>query len=105
LNPLRLDPDWIVDGIAKPVFASQIGLRRLYADVSEQELDLLQLATTLVAYASAPATKVMRGQVGRVAGRTNPLHIFESNLHAGLPLFGFVTVKSLHAAAHVVTAN
>lgn len=40
----------------------------------EQELNLLQFATTLVAQSRAPATKVMRGYVRKVAGRASPLH-------------------------------
>jgi hypothetical protein len=42
--------------------------------VPEQELDLLQFATTFVAQASACATKVMRCDVAKVAGRTSLFH-------------------------------
>jgi hypothetical protein len=61
LNRLWLDADRIVDGVAEPLFASQIALRHLDAYVAGQELDLLQLATTLVAQPSARSTEVMGG--------------------------------------------
>jgi hypothetical protein len=38
------DPDGIVDGIPKPLFASQVALRRMHADVPEQKLNLLQFS-------------------------------------------------------------
>jgi hypothetical protein len=46
---LRLDPDRIVNRIAKPLLASQIALGCLDTHVPKQELDLLKFATTLVA--------------------------------------------------------
>ncbi len=68
MKQLRLDPDRIVDCIAEPLLASQIALRRLHADVPEQELDLLQLATTLVAQPGARPTEVMRRHIAEIAG-------------------------------------
>jgi hypothetical protein len=64
---IRLNTDRIINGISKPLLASQISLRRLDADVPEQELDLFQLATTLVAQPSTRATEVMGSHVAEVA--------------------------------------
>jgi hypothetical protein len=38
----------IVDGVSEPLFAAQVSLRGLDADVTKQELDLLKLTTCLV---------------------------------------------------------
>lgn len=64
---LWLDPDGIVDGVPKPLLASQIALGGLYADVPEQELNLLQFSARFVAQTGARATKVMWRHTGKVA--------------------------------------
>lgn len=47
----------------------------------------------------------MWGHIDKPVGRTGLFYLFLSIAHAWLSLFGFVAVRSLQAAAHVVTAN
>lgn len=49
----------IIDGIPKPLFAAQISLGRLDADMSEQELNLLKFTTCLMTQTGACATQVV----------------------------------------------
>ncbi len=56
---LWFDPNGIVDRIPKPLLASQIALRRLNADVPEQELNLLQFSACFVAQTGTRAAKVV----------------------------------------------
>ena len=41
--------DLVVDDFSQPLLAAQVTLRRLHADVPQQELDLLKFAARLVA--------------------------------------------------------
>jgi hypothetical protein len=68
------DFDGIVDGVSEPLLASQVSLRRLNADVPQQELNLLQLAAGFMAQTSASATKVMGWHIGKMARGTCLLH-------------------------------
>ncbi|MBV8831233.1 MAG: hypothetical protein JO108_18625 [Acidobacteriaceae bacterium] len=46
----------IIDCIPQPLFATEISLGRLYADVTKQELNLLQLASGQMAQSRARAS-------------------------------------------------
>jgi hypothetical protein len=55
---VRFKPDAIVDGIAQSLLAAQIPFGCLDADVPEQELYLLELASGLVTQTSARPPKM-----------------------------------------------
>ena len=62
----RLKADHIVDGVAQSLLATDVALRRLNADMTEQELNLVQFASGLVAQPGTYALKV----VGRNASQS-----------------------------------
>ena len=53
----------IVHGNTQPLFATEVFLRRLHANVPEEKLNLLQFATCEVAQPRASASKVVRGEI------------------------------------------
>jgi hypothetical protein len=55
---LRLQADAIVDCILEPLLAANVSLGGLHALVTEQELDLLDLAARVVTQASASAPQI-----------------------------------------------
>jgi hypothetical protein len=63
VTPLRFDADAVVYGSANALLATEIALSRLYGDVSEQELNLLQLSPGCVAEPRTRATEVMGCQL------------------------------------------
>ena len=77
-----LDPDGIVDGIPKPLLASQIALCGLYTDVPEQKLNLFQFSARFVAQAGARATKVVGRHGGEVTSSAGFLHHAPDHLRA-----------------------
>ena len=79
---VRFDPDPIIDGVVEALFASEISLGRLHRDVSQQELDLLQLASRLMTETSTCPTKVMRRQRGNFANLSFILHYAPDDLGA-----------------------
>jgi hypothetical protein len=79
---IRLDADRIVDRIPESLFAPQIALSRLNADVPEQELNLLQFSARFVAQAGARAAEVMRGHTSEVARGAGLLHDTPDHLRA-----------------------
>jgi hypothetical protein len=60
---VRFDAEPIVHGASTLLFAPKTTLRRLDGDVTQEELDLLELATGQVTQPRARATKVVRGQL------------------------------------------
>ncbi len=56
-----LKTDFVVDRVSQPLFAAEISLRRLNADVTDQELNLLKLPTCLMRQAGRGATQIVRG--------------------------------------------
>jgi len=57
----------IIDCIPQPLFATEISLGRLYADVTKQELNLLQLASGQMAQSCARAPQIMRRHIRQAA--------------------------------------
>ena len=66
---LRLDTDAIVDGSANSLFAAEITLGSLHRNMSEQELNLLQLTSCRVAELCARSPQVVRGETGKAGFR------------------------------------
>jgi hypothetical protein len=62
---LWFDTDAIVDGSMNALFAAEVTLGSLHRNVSEQELDLLQLSSRRVAELCARAPQVMRGETSK----------------------------------------
>jgi hypothetical protein len=60
---IRLDSDRVVDGVPKPLLAAQVSLRRLNADVSKQEANLLQFSAGPVTQSGARPAKVVRSDI------------------------------------------
>ena len=46
---VRFQPDSIIHGVAEPLFAAQVSLRRLHRDMPQKKLNLLQLTACLMA--------------------------------------------------------
>ena len=63
------DTDAIVDGSANELFAAEITFGSLHRNVSEQELNLLQLAARRVAELRARAPQVVRRKTGNARFR------------------------------------
>ena len=61
---LRFDTDAIVHGSANPLLAAKIAFGCLHGDVTEKELDLLQLSTRSVAQLRAGTPQIMRRYMG-----------------------------------------
>ena len=57
---VRFQPDSIIHGIAEPLFAAQVSLRRLHRDMPQKELNLLQLTACLMAKTGTSAAKIVR---------------------------------------------
>ena len=55
-----LNPQAVVHRASEPLLAPEVALRRLNGDVTQEELDLIPLATGHVAQARARAPKIMR---------------------------------------------
>ena len=73
-------PDTIIDGIPQTLFAAEIALSRLNANVSKQELDLLQFAASFVAQPSTPSPQIVRRDAAQIAfvtclGHHTPDHL------------------------------
>jgi hypothetical protein len=64
---VRFDADAIVHRVPEPLFAAEIPLSRLDAHVAEQELDLFQLAASLVTQTRARSAEIVWGY-----GRCDP---------------------------------
>jgi hypothetical protein len=71
---VRFKPDPIIDGVVEALFASEISLGSLHRDMSQQELDLLQLASRLMTETCTCPTKVVRRQRGNFANLGFILH-------------------------------
>lgn len=71
---VRFNADAIIHRVPKPLFAAEIPLSRLDAHVAEQELDLFQLAASLVTETRACAAEIVWGDAGHRAFRTRILH-------------------------------
>ena len=57
------NPDTIVHCILQPLFAPQVPFRRLYAYVTQQKLDLLDLSTGNVTEPGTAPPQIMRSQL------------------------------------------
>jgi hypothetical protein len=64
---LRLQADAIVDCILEPLLAANVSLGGLNALVTEEELDLLDIAARVVAQARASAPQIMGSDTGQTA--------------------------------------
>ena len=54
----------IVNSLAKPLFASQVFLGRLNRDMTQEKLNLFQLAASTVTEAGARSSEIMRRKLG-----------------------------------------
>ena len=63
--PLWFDTDAIVDSSTNALFAAEITLGSLHRNMSEQELNLLQLTSCRVAELCARAPQVVRRKTGK----------------------------------------
>ena len=70
----RFEADFVVDRISEPLLAAQISLRGLDADMSEQELDLLELPAGLMTQTGTGATQIVRSNTIQPAFRAPSLH-------------------------------
>lgn len=59
---VRVQPNPIIHSVAKTLLAAQVPLRRLHGDMSQKELNLLQLTASLMAKAGASLAKVVRSE-------------------------------------------
>jgi hypothetical protein len=75
-------PDPIIHRVAETLFAAQISLGRLHRDVSQQELNLLQLTAGLMAKAGASSTQVVRRERGNLTALCLLLHYTPNHLGA-----------------------
>ena len=66
-NSVRFDADAIIHPVPEPLLAAEILLSRIDAHVAEQELDLLQLAASLVTQTRACPAEIVRGDAGHCA--------------------------------------
>jgi hypothetical protein len=64
----------VIDCVPQPLFAAQITFCRLYADMSEQELDLFKLASGFMAEPRTSAPKIVRGHLLKVCPCTQLPH-------------------------------
>jgi hypothetical protein len=71
---VRFDADAIIHRVPEPLFAAEIPLSRLDAHVAEQELDLFQLAPSLMTQTRARAAEIVWGNGWHRAFRTRVLH-------------------------------
>jgi hypothetical protein len=55
---IRFDADAVINGVPETLLAAEVPLRRLDAHVTQQKLNLLQLATGLVTKARARSSTV-----------------------------------------------
>ena len=62
-STLRLDTDSVVDGRPDSLLAAQVSLGGLDRDVTEEKLDLFQLAAGGMTQPGACSSQVMRGQL------------------------------------------
>src|SRR5262245_49187964 len=60
---IRLNSEPIVDGTTQPLLASEIALRRLDREVSEEKLDLVEFPAGQMAQSRARAPKIVRRQL------------------------------------------
>jgi hypothetical protein len=51
----------IIHGVPEPLFATEVPLGRLHRNVAEQELDLFQFTTSLVAQARTGSSQIVWG--------------------------------------------
>ena len=58
---VRLQTDVIIHGVPEPLFATEVPLGRLHRNVAEQELDLFQFTTSLVAQARTGSSQIVWG--------------------------------------------
>lgn len=56
-----LQTDVIIHGVPEPLFASEVPFGRLHRNVAEQELDLFQFTTSLVAQARTGSSQIVWG--------------------------------------------
>lgn len=61
-RPIRFEPDPIIDSVVEALLASEISLGCLHRDMSQQELNLLQLPTCLMTKTGTSSTEVMGRQ-------------------------------------------
>lgn len=52
-------PDSIIDGVAESLFAAQVAFRRLYGNVSQQKLNLLQFPASLMTQTGACPSEIV----------------------------------------------
>lgn len=62
MSAVGLDANPVVDGISKTLLTTEISLGRLYGDVPQQELYLVQFASGFAAQAGASPSEVMWGK-------------------------------------------
>jgi hypothetical protein len=99
VTPLRFDADAVVYGSANALLATEIALSRLYGDVSEQELNLLQLSASGMAQLGAGRPQIMRSKATKA-------EIVSLLFHHALSDPGSPTLTgSAHAAKQLAAAE
>ena len=76
-----LDPNSIIDGVANPLFAAKVALRRLNRNVPQKELDLLQLTSRRMAEPSTGPSQIVRRQFRHADALGGFLHNVPNRLH------------------------
>jgi hypothetical protein len=79
---VRFDADAIIHRVPEPLFAAEIPLSRLDAHVAEQELDLFQLAASLVTQTRACSAEIVWGDAAHCAFRTRVFHYTPDDFRA-----------------------
>jgi hypothetical protein len=64
---VRFDADAIIHRVPEPLLAAEIPLSRLDAHMAKQELDLVQLAASLVTQTRACSAEIVWGDAGHCA--------------------------------------
>jgi hypothetical protein len=79
---IRFDADAIIDGVAESLLTPEISLSGLDAHMAEQELDLFQLAASLVTQTRACSAEIVWGDAGHCAFRTRVFHYTPDDFRA-----------------------
>ena len=90
---VRFDADAIIHRVPEPLFAAEIPLSRLDAHVAEQELDLFQLAASLVTETRACAAEIVCIAHFEHASFTTPQMTFGLNPFAAIRPALFIARK------------
>ena len=81
ISRIRLDANAIIDRQSNPLFAPKVALCRLNRNVSQEELDLLQLASRRMAEPSTGPTQIVWRQLHHAKALGGFLHNVPNCLH------------------------